>query len=59
MGRDQVAMLQMDEAMGSLTAAFDYFINAGKIRRALVVPEYPLPAYAGRFRWPANLAHKR
>ena len=56
MGRAQVAMLQLDEAMGSLTAAFDYYTKAGEITRALVVAEHPLPAYAGRFRWASQLS---
>lgn len=56
MGRVQVAMLQLDEAMVSLSGAFNYYTQQGDIRRALVVAEHPLPAYAGRFNWASQLS---
>ena len=56
LGRAQVAMLQLEEAMGSLSGAFDYYTQRGDIPRALVVAEHPLPAYAGRFRWASQLS---
>ena len=56
LGRAQVAMLQLEEAMGSLSGAFDYYTQRGDILRALVVAEHPLPAYAGRFSWASQLS---
>ena len=50
LGRAQVAMLQLEEAMGSLSGAFNYYTQRGDIPRALVVAEHPLPADAGRFK---------
>lgn len=55
LGRAQVAMLQLEEAMGSLRGAFDYYTQAGNIPQALVVAEHPLPAYAGSLRWASQL----
>ena len=56
LGRAQVAMLQLEEAMESLSGAFDYHTQRGDIPRALVVAEHPLPAYAGRFSWASQLS---
>jgi len=56
LGRAQVAMLQLEEAMGSLSGAFNYYTQQGDIPRALVVAEHPLPAYAGRFSWASQLS---
>jgi len=56
LGRAQVAMLQLEEAMASLSGAFNYYTQRGDTRRALVVAEHPLPAYAGRFSWASQLS---
>ena len=56
LGQAQVAMLSLDEAMVSLSGAFDYYAQTGNVHRALVVAEHPLPAYAGRFRWASQLS---
>ena len=48
LGRAQVATLEMDrmsEAFRSFHRAFDYFAEAGDIRQAVSVAEYPLPMY--------------
>ena len=56
LGRAQVAMLQLEEALGSLSGAFNFYTQQGDIPRALVVAEHPLPDYAGRFKWASQLS---
>ena len=48
LGRAQVATLQNEEAVASLSRAFDYHVEAGDVAGAVAVAEFPLPPVSGR-----------
>ena len=51
LGRAQIAALPRDrwtEAANSLRRAFDYYVEAGDVDRAVIVAEHPFPALFGR-----------
>ena len=51
LGRAQIAALPRDrwtEAANSLRRAFDYYLEAGDVDRAVIVAEHPFPALFGR-----------
>ena len=57
-GRAQSALVQIPEALASLTRAFDYYAESDDIARAVAVASAPLPAYTWRLEGAIKLSER-
>ena len=58
LGRAQSALVQIPEALASLTRAFDYYAESDDVARAVTIASTALPAYAGRLEGATRLSER-
>ena len=58
LGRAQSALVQIPEALASLTRAFDYYAESNDVAQAVAVASAPLPAYVWRLESATRLSER-
>ncbi len=58
LGRAQSALVQIPEALASLTRAFDYYAESDDVARAVAIASTPLPAYPGHLEGATRLSER-